>query len=211
MPTLADPHLLALLPDDVPSSDLTLSTGMQSRSQQLADLLLHPAQPSAAADPMRRILASLLVGRARGEGVLPATLGLDELAFQTLWSTYFSGKRLELQHGGAEDIDELTDLIDLLLHYRAGQRESETWLAHIVAWGCAGRHHLWQDLGLANRGELSMLLTTAFPALAALNTGEMKWKKFIYRHYCSKEGIYVCPAPSCGECADNSKCYSAEN
>ncbi|MBK9442828.1 MAG: nitrogen fixation protein NifQ [Comamonadaceae bacterium] len=188
-----------------------MNTAMQSRSQQVADLLLHPAQALVANDPLRPILASLLVGRARAEGVLPATLGLSEQGFEALWNNYFPGTRLELQHGGAEEIAELTDLIDLLLHYRAGQQDAEAWLAHIVAWGCAGRHHLWQDLGLANRGELSMLLNTAFPTLAALNTGDMKWKKFIYRHYCSKEGIYVCPAPTCVECADYSRCYSAEN
>jgi nitrogen fixation protein NifQ len=40
--------------------------------------------------------------------------------------------------------------------------------------------------------------------------GDMKWKKFIYRHYCTREGIYVCPAPSCGECSDYSKCFAKE-
>lgn len=37
--------------------------------------------------------------------------------------------------------------------------------------------HLWQDLGLFNRGELSRLLATHFPTLAAGNTQNMKWKK----------------------------------
>jgi len=181
------------------------------RAHLQAELLARHTHQAASGDPLRPVLASLLAGRLLNRGVLPATLGLAEPAFQALWSDYFPGGRLALPHGGAEDIVELSDLIDLLLHYRAGQRESEVWLAHIVAWGCAGRHHLWQDLGLANRGELSLLLTTAFPSLAALNTGDMKWKKFIYRHYCSKEGIYVCPAPSCATCADYNQCYSAEN
>jgi nitrogen fixation protein NifQ len=65
-------------------------------------------------------------------------------------------------------------------------------------------------LGLANRGELSLLMNTAFPTLAALNVGDMKWKKFIYRHCCTREGIYVCPAPSCGGCSDYSKCFAKE-
>jgi nitrogen fixation protein NifQ len=89
--------------------------------------------------------------------------------------------------------------------------QSETWMAQIVARGCAGRDHLWQDLGLANRGELTMLMNTAFSTLAALNTGDMKWKKFIYRHYCAKEGIYVCPAPSCSACSDYDKCHAPEH
>jgi nitrogen fixation protein NifQ len=78
-----------------------------------------------------------------------------------------------------------------------------------VATSCCRRNHLWQGLGLANRGELSTLMTVAFPTLAALNVGDMKWKKFIYRNYCSREGVYVRPAPSCGECADHAKCFRA--
>jgi nitrogen fixation protein NifQ len=100
--------------------------------------------------------------------------------------------------------------LQLLIEYRAGLSDSELWLARIVAYSCCGRNHLWQDLGLANRGELSLLMNTAFPGLAALNVGDMKWKKFIYRHYCTREGIYVCPAPSCGECSDYSKCFAKE-
>jgi len=44
----------------------------------------------------------------------------------------------------------------------------------------------------------------------ALGEDNMKWKKFIHRHYCQRGGIYVCPAPSCGECADYAKCFSPE-
>lgn len=180
------------------------------RSLLMAELLHRPAAAQAVADPLRPVLASLLAGRSLHQGVLTATLGLSGLAFQTLWHDYFPGEHLNLQNGPGEDIAELEDLLNLLLEYRAGQQESEVWLAHIVAYSCCGRNHLWQDLGLDNRNKLTLLMTTAFPALAALNVGDMKWKKFIYRHYCAREGIYVCPAPSCGECADHAKCFSPE-
>lgn len=175
-----------------------------------AELLGRPAQASALADPLRPVLASLLAGRSLKLGVLSATLGLPETAFQTLWHDYFAGTQLNLTDGPGEVIVELEDLLHLLLEYRAGVRESEVWLAHIVAYSCCGRNHLWQDLGLADRGELSGLMRTAFPALADLNVGDMKWKKFLYRHYCSREGIYVCPAPSCSECTDHDKCFAPE-
>lgn len=175
-----------------------------------AELLGRPAHAYAAADPLRPVLASLLAGRSLNQGVLSATLGLSEPAFQTLWHGYFPGARLNLPHGPGEDIAELDDLLNLLLEYRAGVNESEVWLAHSVAYSCCGRNHLWQDLGLDSRGELSTLMSAAFPSLAALNVGDMKWKKFIYRHYCSREGIYVCPAPSCGECEDHAKCFAPE-
>ncbi len=187
-----------------------MSSSSARRSSQLAELLDRPAPTQAAADPLRPVMASLLVGRSRNEGVLPDTLGLAPADFQQLMDEYFPGPQLKLPGGGAQEIAELLDLFNLLLDYRAGRTESEAWIAQIVARGCAGRDHLWQDLGLANRGELSTLMNTAFPALAALNTGDMKWKKFIYRHYCAREGIYVCPAPSCGECCDFKKCFAPE-
>lgn len=175
-----------------------------------AELLSRPAHAHAAADPLRPVLASLLAGRSLNQGVLTATLGLPEQSFQSLCHNYFPGEHLNLQNGPGEHIVELEDLLNLLLAYRAGVHESEVWLAHIVAYSCCGRNHLWQDLGLADRGELSTLMALAFPTLAALNVGDMKWKKFIYRHYCSREGIYVCPAPSCSECTDHAKCFAPE-
>lgn len=180
------------------------------RSLLLAELLNRPGAAHALADPLRPVLASLLAGRSLNLGVLTATLGLSEQAFQTLWHDYFPGEPLHLKSGPGEDIAELEDLLNLLLEYHAGLRESEVWLAHIVAYSCCGRNHLWQDLGLVDRNELTLLMTTAFPAFAALNVDDMKWKKFIYHFYCKRDGIYVCPAPSCHECADHAKCYSPE-
>jgi nitrogen fixation protein NifQ len=175
-----------------------------------AQLLGRNASDAARDDPLRPLLASLLAGRSMNQGVLSATLGLPQADFHDLWRDYFPGDALQLHNGPGEDIVELEDLLQLLLEYRAGVRASEVWVARIVATSCCGRNHLWQDLGLANRGELSLLMGAAFPTLAALNSGDMKWKKFIYRHYCTREGIYVCPAPSCGECADYAKCFAKE-
>lgn len=181
-----------------------------SRSQVTSELLRRPAGASASQDLLRNVLASMLAGRTMNQGVLTATLGMPTEAFDQMWSAYFPGAALKLENGPGEDIAEFEDLLHLLLEYRAGLRESEAWMAHIVAYACCGRNHLWQDLGLANRGELTLLMTTAFPALTELNMHDMKWKKFIYRHYCKREGIYVCPAPSCGECKDYDKCFSKE-
>jgi nitrogen fixation protein NifQ len=177
----------------------------------MAELLGRPAVETVASDPLRPVLASLLAGRSLGEGVLPATLGLETDVFRGFRDEYFPGPTLRLASCASQDIPELTDLVDLLLDFRAGQRESEIWLARVVANGCTGSAHLWQDLGLADRGELSLLMATAFPLLAALNTGDMKWKKFIYHHYCTREGIFLCPSPSCGECADYDKCFAPES
>ncbi|MBK1685290.1 nitrogen fixation protein NifQ [Rhodoferax fermentans] len=187
-----------------------MNTPLDHRTVLMAELLARPAAAPAAADPLRVVLASLLVGRALNQGVLSAKLGLSQADFAALWDAYFPGEPMPLLDGPCKDSLELDDIHQLLLGHRAGSQVSELWLARIVACACCGRDHLWQDLGLANRAELSSLMTLAFPTLAALNVGDMKWKKFIYRHYCSTEGIYLCPAPSCGECADHAKCFSPE-
>ncbi len=181
------------------------------REHLMSALLARPVSADIGADPLSPVLASVLAGRSLQQGVLPAALGLPELAIDTLWQTWFPGARLDLRDGPGESIAELDDLLQLLLEHRAGSSNAEIWLASIVSYSCCGRNHLWQDIGLANRGELSTLMNVAFPRLAALNTGDMKWKKFIYRHYCSREGIYVCPAPSCGECTDFHKCFAPED
>ncbi|MDR1853627.1 MAG: nitrogen fixation protein NifQ [Azoarcus sp.] len=175
-----------------------------------AKLLARPARGAAANDPNRPILASLLAGRVGDEGILPAHLGLTDAERDRLWREYFPGPMLSLPDRELEDLPEADDLIALLLRERAGIFESEAWLAHIVVTACAGKEHLWFDLGLANRAELSKLLDNAFPTFARANVGDMKWKKFLYRTYCAREGIYVCPAPSCGECSDYAKCFAPE-
>jgi nitrogen fixation protein NifQ len=175
-----------------------------------AGLLSRPVVPEVAVDPNRAVLASLLAGRLCGEGVLPAHLGLLEEEWASLWNGYFPGPPLILPDQHVEDIPERQDLMDVLCAYRAGRFVSEIWLARIVAQACVGRDHLWHDLGLMNREELSFLLLNAFPALARQNVHDMKWKKFLYRLYCARDGIYFCPAPSCGECVDYARCFAPE-
>ncbi|MDR1888226.1 MAG: nitrogen fixation protein NifQ [Zoogloeaceae bacterium] len=189
---------------------MNASTIATQRQLIQADLLARPVAARALADPNRPILASLIAGRCCGAGVLPAHLGLSPEALADLWADYFPGDKTLLPAQNLVETPECQDIAELLLEYRAGHYPSEIWLANIVASACAGSDHLWQDLGLANRDELSHLLNHAFPHLARQNTGDMKWKKFIYRFYCARDGIYVCPAPSCGECSDYANCFAPE-
>lgn len=174
------------------------------------ELCAGPCEAESRPDPNRDILAGLIAGRMAGLGCLPAHLGLGEHSFAHMMASYFPLARPTLCDGGSEALPEQDDLLRLLLDHRAGQWASEEWIAHITATACAGRDHLWQDLGLGNRGELSHLITVNFPSLAAANTGDMKWKKFFYKQFCARDGIYVCPAPSCGECSDRPKCFAPE-
>jgi nitrogen fixation protein NifQ len=84
-------------------------------------------------------------------------------------------------------------------------------LAYLVARRCQRPNHLWQDLGLRNRRELSWLMERHFPALAQKNKQDMKWKKFLYRVICRDEGFSICTAPTCSECTDFDHCYGEED
>lgn len=176
-----------------------------------AVLLASPARGAAAADPNRPILASLIAGQNAGFGCLPAHLGLGDATCASLLADYFPGQRPAGIERPAIEIPEWEDLYKLLGDESASPLPSADCMARIVASACAGSDHLWQDLGLASRDQLSALMRLNFPGLAAANSGDMKWKKFLYRQVCSREGIYVCPAPSCGVCADFAKCFGPEN
>lgn len=176
-----------------------------------ASLLAAPAGTAALSDPNRPLLASLLAGQAAGCGCLPGDLGLGAEHHATLLRDYFPGCALAPAENSRLDLPEAEELQRLLRDYLAPNQASAAWMADILTAACAGKNHLWQDLGLNDRAELSRLMQVNFPELAALNNDDMKWKKFLYRQFCSREGIYVCPAPSCGVCKDFAKCFGPEN
>ncbi len=165
----------------------------------------------AAGLPNDVLFARMLVSQSGGIGVLPPGLGLAADSFGELLSRHFPGAGpLGLTCTDGLDVlrgPERDDLVGLLLDGRAGADRSETWMAEIVAAGCMGGDHLWQDLGLWSRRDLSRLMTENFPGLAAKNDRDMKWKKFLYRQICDREGIHACPAPSCQVCVDYAKCF----
>jgi len=105
---------------------------------------------------------------------------------------------------------EEKSIVDILLMYATGPIQFVRPLALLIARRCQEPRHLWQDLGLRNRGELSQLMERHFPRLKARNSGDMKWKKFLYRLVCGSEGFTLCPAPLCSDCDDFSSCFGSE-
>ena len=101
-------------------------------------------------------------------------------------------------------------LLDLLSQCATDGSEFQMRLAAMIARRAQSPNHLWQDLGLRNRGELSRLMARHFRPLAARNTGDMKWKKFLYRMICRDAGYSLCTAPSCSECCDFENCFGDE-
>lgn len=172
-------------------------------------LMLH-----AGGLPNDERLAKMLASQATGIGALPPGLGLSAEAFAAMLIRHFPRAGPIGMGGPVADGDgrfpERRDLIDLLIEHRAGLDASEAWMAEIVAAACMGGDHLWQDLGLWSRRDLGGLMTENFPHLADQNVHDMKWKKFLYRRICEREGVHVCPAPSCQACVDHSKCFNTE-
>lgn len=170
---------------------------------------------AARAGPNAECLARLLASWSAGEGALPGCLGLQAEEYYGLLDAFFPGARLpesacRLPADG-DRFPEADDLRTLLLKSAERPTLPETrWIAAILVAACMGSDHLWQDLGLWSRADLSRLIAYNFPALAMLNTADMKWKKFLYKKLCEAEGIYVCRAPSCAVCVDYHGCFGSE-
>jgi nitrogen fixation protein NifQ len=183
-----------------------------ARASIHARIMVHAMDRSINDD----LLAKMLASRALGAGALPADLGLGPERLHALLARRFLRLPWILVGGGADaaHLPEREDLVGLMLrHTHAaadpdGQMAAD--MAAIVATACMGSDHLWEDLGLWSRADLSCLMRHNFPGLAAKNNRDMKWKKFLYKQLCLEEGIYVCRAPSCGVCKDYDLCFGPE-
>ena len=158
-------------------------------------------------------LASMLASWEHGLGAMPDGLGLEPDEFRALIDANFRfptrpfcpPRWTTADFSGMPEKDDLETF--LMAHAAPGDRRERAWMARILVAGCLGRDHLWQDLGLGSRGDLTALITHNFPDIRRMNQHNMRWKKFLYKQLCEAEGIYVCRAPSCGECVDYADCF----
>ena len=165
-------------------------------------------------------LAAIITSYLQGESALPKNLGLDDDEIKRLLEYYFPNDiaiaaelvaaSLSVDRVDVARLDEFEELLSLMTTQRRNENEYEVLIAKIVTSACMGSDHLWQDLGLWSRKDLSSLLSENFPSLAAKNTKNMKWKRFFYKQLCDAEGIYVCRSPSCEVCADYKVCFAPE-
>lgn len=183
--------------------------------QRYARLMSGPS----SGDPFDRHLfacAIALVLSTPGES-LTHGLGLSEESLAALVGRFFphapgllDGLTLD-GHGDMPLSIEEPDLRALLLEYRTRGLIEEEWMAHVVARRSLGSNHLWQDLGLTGRADLSGLMRRHFRGLAEVNSRDMKWKKFLYRELCQREGVMICKSPNCDVCADFALCFGSED
>ncbi len=179
----------------------------------------------------RHVLACLLAiafeeeGR---EGVEPfEALGVSRLWMTKILADWFP--KFSRVHWSTNtpmrDADMEEDLLAALLEGHLVGFDAEVALGHpseitvdlravlprVIARRALRPDHLWQDLGLFDRGELNRLLARHFPTLHAGNTGNMRWKKYFYRRLCEAEGFSLCTAPSCSVCTDFTSCFGEED
>ena len=158
---------------------------------------------------------SLAIAEAANEGrSVVSGLGLGAASLTAMTEEIFPHARPLFERLDPDEEPILADdercLRELLLRYTTLATPLEGHLAAVVARRALRPNHLWQDLGLRHRRELSWLMSRHFEALATKNGQDMKWKKFLYRMICRDEGFVLCTAPSCAECSDFDRCFGDE-
>jgi len=84
---------------------------------------------------------------------------------------------------------EYDGLVKLLLESADPDDERAPAVADAVARGALQDGHLWHNMKLQDRAEVRTLLETHFPELAAGNTKDMRWKKYLYKRLCGWPGF----------------------
>lgn len=200
----------------VETNDGSVQTGAGIATYRLLTGI-HPADADISNDFSfdRHVLASILAAGVMEGGLLFEKVGLcsDELA--ELLEQQFPSVRIKgddlLPGSKRDDNDEVTMVRDLLLARRSTEGDIGRWLAAMIARRVMEPNHLWADLGLRGRGELSRLLNRHFRPLARRNVNKMRWKRFFYRTLCEDEGLILCTTPVCTECKDFNHCFGDES
>lgn len=162
----------------------------------------------------RHVLASIIAVSAMNEGDICQRVGLSPEEFIPLLDHWFPRAQVlpaVLVEPTVPEDDELVMVRDLLLANRSTDEDIARWLAHMVARRAMEPSHLWEDLGLRSREELSRMLERHFAPLAGRNTRGMRWKRFFYRMLCEDEGFVMCTTPVCTDCCDFDNCFGAED
>lgn len=169
------------------------------------------------ADPILAPIKGVL--RNAQEGELPLftwTLGMAQPAFIAMLRECFPEiEELEMlpdhQYQGlmATIPEDFLMVKNLLLDLCSTKKNAKhvDWLASAVAAGCQGSRHLWQDLGLSHRDEVSAILQEYFEPLYLLNTQNLKWKRFIYAQLGMQQGKPDLQPPKCRQCDQFGVCF----
>jgi len=183
-----------------------LATGNDTSARDACPVAGSSAAPDA---PGTALFATLLAAHSD-----PSVLGLSPKQFALLYARHFDlmqPARAGLAIHSEEQAGFVSALAAFLLNHvresgAADMADAEC-LASIIAHACLRPDHLWRDLGLSGRDEVTDMLSQYFPALVARNVDGMRWKKFLARELALSLGRVPQPAPGCPGCEDFGFCF----
>lgn len=196
---------------EAPLWALSLSVSLPRDTRTAARMAYWLDAAAHAALPDTRLFAKLIAERdARDELAL---LGIERPKWRALLARHFTRAVVPAalpfavtMSGHAAFVRTLHAL--LLTHTSAAVHADDAHcLASIIAHACLRPDHLWRDLGLAGRDEVTWMLTRYFPSLVALNTANLRWKKFLAEQRALSLGLPPGPAPGCPGCEDYGHCF----
>lgn len=161
------------------------------------------------------LFARLIAAReVRGEESL---LGLSAAQWRGLVSRHFthepaampSVESVAIGLNTEQHLEFVAKLRELMLQYAnpAVPLDDAQCLASIITHACLRPDHLWRDLGLSGRDDVSAMLDRYFPTLAALNVTNLRWKRFLAQQLALSLGQTPGPAPGCPGCEDFGFCF----
>ncbi|MBN3858870.1 nitrogen fixation protein NifQ [Paraburkholderia sp. Ac-20340] len=193
-------------------------TGSQTDFESLAaacrDRLTGAPREACTADAW--LFARLVAAReVRGERAL---LGLPASALAALAERHFAAGALVLSPIKAVTLKDASHaafaaaMRDFLIGLAARNVDADDarCLATILAHACLRPDHLWRDLGLSGRDDVTQMLTRFFPEVVARNTENLRWKKLLARELALARGDVPGPAPGCPGCEDFGFCFPSE-
>jgi len=144
----------------------------------------------------------------------PSLLRLSREQFAALYRRHFGAMqppRVGLSIRSEEQAGFVSALEAFLLSHAhassAAEMADADCLASIIAHACLRPDHLWRDLGLSGRDDVTAMLSRFFPALVARNVDGTRWKKFLARELALSLGRAPSPAPGCPGCEDFGFCF----
>lgn len=168
--------------------------------------------PAAPRTPDAWLFARLVAAReVRGE--LPL-LGLTQMQFEALGARHFVGAVAPGPWHAYVITDAAhaafaTAMCGFLISLAAPQPDCDDMrcVAAIVARACLRPDHLWRDLGLRGRDDVTRMLERFFPEIVARNVEGLRWKKLLARELARATGATPGPAPGCPGCEDFGFCF----
>lgn len=178
-----------------PSIDPTNTAGAIALSQLVAT-------------DFRYILEHALREREAGLGLLTERLGLSGAELAALRDRWAPQMDLpDLDQPLPERTEDQHAIFTLILWRGNASTAEARWLAAILARRSMESRHLWEDLGLPSRPDLSAMIARQLPRLAEANNQNMRWKKFFYRQICADSAFSLCLTPSCEDCDERASCF----